>query len=125
MDRILVIGPPGSGKSTLSPRLSEITGVPRIDLNALQIKEDGHPVLQTEWNKISADLIAQDRWIFDGARLESLDQDLPRADAVILDHIPGLRSFYQWVKREVRSKDQWLKCLRLRRVGFALGISSG
>jgi adenylate kinase family enzyme len=109
MDRIIVIGPLGSGKTTLSRRLSEITGIPHVELDKLRLNDGGDPVPKDEWNKIESSLLAQERWIFDGASIGSLDVQLSRADTLIVVHIPRHRSFYQWIKREIRSRDQWFR----------------
>jgi adenylate kinase family enzyme len=49
MNRIVVIGPLGGGKSTLRRRLSEIIGVPIVKLDDIRMKDEGHPVPHDEW----------------------------------------------------------------------------
>lgn len=81
--RILIIGCPGSGKSTLSRRLSEETGLPVVHLDALywlpgwveRSKEDFDARLQCELEK--------PRWIIDGNYTRTLPMRLERCDAVI------------------------------------------
>jgi adenylate kinase family enzyme len=100
MNRILVIAPLGSGKTTLSRRLSEITGIPHVELDKLRLNDDGDPVPKDEWEKTESDLLARDQWILDGASIGSLDVQLSRADTVIVVHIPRHRSFYQCQTRD-------------------------
>ena len=81
--RILIIGCPGSGKSTLSRRLSEETGLPVVHLDALywlpgwveRSKEDFDARLQRELEKPC--------WIIDGNYTRTLPMRLERCDAVI------------------------------------------
>lgn len=66
MNRVVVIGPPGAGKTTLSRRLADITGLPHIQLDELRFKDDGHPKPVEEWVAITDELIAADQWILEG-----------------------------------------------------------
>ncbi|HIF72736.1 MAG TPA: hypothetical protein EYQ61_09310 [Dehalococcoidia bacterium] len=109
MDRVVVIGPRGAGKSKLSRRLAEITGLPHIELDKLRFKDDGHPIPIKNWTEITEKLIAGEKWILEGPYMASLDLRLSRADTVIVVQPRRIRCFYQWIKREIRSKDQWLR----------------
>ena len=63
MTRVLLLGCAGSGKSTLARRLSEETGAPVIDLDAIwrgRIQETA------DFRATLASLHAQDAWISDG-----------------------------------------------------------
>ena len=109
MKRVIVIGAPGSGKSTLSRRLAAATGLPHIELDKLAFKDDGHMIPREDWLAINEELSSRDRWIIDGPYMASLDMRLKRADTVIVVQPGRFRCFYQWIKREARSKDQWLR----------------
>ena len=88
MTRILLLGCAGSGKTTLARRLSERTGAPVIDLDAIwrgrvQETSDFRATLQV--------LHAQAAWISAGNfAAVTFDLRVPRADLVVrrLDGLP-------------------------------------
>jgi adenylate kinase family enzyme len=69
MNRLIVIGQPGAGKSKLSRRLADITGLPHVALDKLRFKDDGHPIPTEEWIEITEKVIAEDKWILEGLTL--------------------------------------------------------
>lgn len=81
--RILIIGSAGSGKSTFSKKLGELTNIPVIHLD----KEYWLPNWQTPdkegWRKRIEELTLVDSWIMDGNYGSTLDLRLKRADLVI------------------------------------------
>lgn len=100
MNRVLVIGPLGAGKTTISRKLSELSGIPHIELDKLRLLSNCETVSPDEWTEIEEELLAKDRWIFGGVDVVRLAGHLARADTVIVVHIPRHRSFFQFVKRE-------------------------
>ena len=109
MELVLVIGPLGAGKTTISRKLLELSGIPHIELDKLRLRKNGDAIPAEEWKKIEEELLAQDRWIFEGARVADLAEQLARADTVIVVHIARHRSFFQFVKREFFNWEQWIK----------------
>lgn len=91
MQRVLVMGSSGSGKSTFAQRLSEITGLPIVSIDALFWKPGWVESERTEFRERMAKVTRRPRWIMDGnytsaageARREVADTviwfDLPRA----------------------------------------------
>ncbi len=90
MERILVMGSSGSGKSTFAQRLSAITGFPTVSLDALFWKPGWTPSNAAEFNERVAEVVRQPRWIMDGNFTTSGAGDLRRslADAVIWFDLP-------------------------------------
>ena len=84
MQRILVIGSSGSGKSTFSLRLGAITGLPIVHIDQLYWGAGWVPVPTEVYRQRMHDAIASERWIMDGNSPNTLDLRLPRADKVIL-----------------------------------------
>jgi adenylate kinase family enzyme len=90
MQRILVMGSSGSGKSTFARRLSEITGLPIVSLDALFWKPGWVASDATEFNRRATEAAHRPRWIMDGNFTSSGAGELRRsvADAVVWFDLP-------------------------------------
>lgn len=84
MRRVLVLGCPGSGKTTFSTALAARTGLPLISLDREYWQPGWVPSPRVVWRQRVAELSAGDAWIQDGNYDSSLDIRLPRADTVVL-----------------------------------------
>lgn len=90
MQRVLVIGISGAGKSTFSRALGAKTGLPIIHLDT-EFWQPGWKVTPTaEWNVKVAELIKRDAWIMDGNFAGTFDLRMPRADALVWFDYPRL-----------------------------------
>ena len=66
MQRVLVMGSSGSGKSTFARRLSEITGIPLVSLDALYWKPGWVASDNAEFGQRVAEVALQSQWVMDG-----------------------------------------------------------
>ena len=99
MQRVLVIGIPGAGKSTFSCALGARTGLPVIHLDK-EFWQPGWTVTPREpWRARVAELAARQAWIMDGNYGASLDLRLPRADALFWFDYPRLLCLGRALKR--------------------------
>jgi adenylate kinase family enzyme len=87
MQRVLLFGCSGAGKSTFSRRLAEATGLPRTELDAVFWQPGWVMTPRSEsFPKIEA-LCAEPAWILDGNYTSSLHIRISRADtAILLDY---------------------------------------
>lgn len=100
--RILVLGAPGSGKSTYSKELADALDLPCYELDQyVQLLNDN----ETNYNNFiltQTSIVSKDRWVIDGAQLESLNIRYGRADLVIYLHCPRWKCFYRILKRSIQ-----------------------
>lgn len=105
MKRIVILGPTGSGKTTLGLRLAEKLGVKPVDLDDLHWKPASEGAWQhrtTEEMYVLAEAAASgDKWIIMGNYSKVKDAVWPRADAFIWINYPFPRVFWQLLKRSV------------------------
>ena len=66
MKKIIVIGCPGSGKSTFAGKLNKKTGLPLFHLDNIWWKEDKTNISKEEFDQILNSIVCQDKWIIDG-----------------------------------------------------------
>jgi adenylate kinase family enzyme len=83
MQRVLVLGCCGAGKSTLSRRIAAITGLPRIELDTHYWHPGWQATPREAWAQTVAALCERPAWIMDGNYTGTLPLRLARADAVI------------------------------------------
>lgn len=88
MKRILVLGSPGSGKSTFSRKLSEKTNLPICYLDRLFWNADKTTVSREEFQKRLAKELLKDKWIMDGNYSFTLKERLKACDTVFLLDYP-------------------------------------
>lgn len=103
MQRVLVIGSPGAGKSTLSRELARRTGLPVIHLDAEYWRAGWIGPDTNEWIARTREIVAGERWIVDGNYGSTLGRRLSRADTVIwLDYSTPL-CLWRVIRRVVTS----------------------
>jgi adenylate kinase family enzyme len=86
MQRVLVIGCSGAGKSTFARALGRQTGLPVVHIDQL--------FWQPNWRKVSPEIylahldqaVAGEQWIIDGNYPSTLDRRIPRADTIVWLH---------------------------------------
>ena len=83
MQKVLIVGSPGAGKSVLARRLHAATGLPLHYLDCLWHRPDGGHVTAAEFDRALAQVLAQQRWIVDGNYLRTLPVRLAACDAVV------------------------------------------
>lgn len=84
MERILVIGSPGAGKSTLARKLSLVLNLPLYHIDNLYYNCDGEHVSREELILRLDPILRSERWIIDGNYSATFRHRLAFATAVIL-----------------------------------------
>ncbi|MDH4981632.1 adenylate kinase [Hyphomicrobium sp. D-2] len=83
MQRILVIGCPGAGKSTASRRMAKALDLPLVHLDRHYWQAGWEPTSPELWRDKVRQLVAAPRWIIDGNYTGTLDLRLASADTVL------------------------------------------
>ena len=84
MKRIVVTGSPGSGKSVLSLKLHEKTGLPLYHLDNIWWKPDRTHISRAEFDETLAAILEKDEWIIDGSYSRTFEPRFAACDTVIL-----------------------------------------
>lgn len=82
MKNVIVIGCPGSGKSTFSRKLNSIIGLPLFYLDMLFHKSDKTTYSNEEFDEKLSTILAQEKWIIDGNYARTLPIRLEQCDTV-------------------------------------------
>lgn len=88
MQKVLVIGCPGAGKSTFARRLRDRTGLPLYYLDRLWHKADRTNVTREAFDRGLAQWLARPAWILDGNYSRTLPQRLEACDTVFFLDFP-------------------------------------
>jgi adenylate kinase family enzyme len=102
MKRIVIIGNPGAGKSTLAVQLGKFLNLPVIHLDK-EFWQPGWVETDPEiWRQKVHEMSAAEEWIIDGTYDSSIDIRLPRADTIIFLDFPTLTCIWRIFKRVFR-----------------------
>jgi len=81
--KALVLGPPGSGKSTISKLIGNKVGIPVIHLDQHFFGPNWSDPDREDFRQIVEELCNQSHWVMDGGYGSTLDHRLRQADTVI------------------------------------------
>jgi hypothetical protein len=99
MRRVLIVGCPGAGKSTLAKELADITKLPVIHLDRHYWLAGWRRPDNESWQKTVEKLVSQPIWIMDGNYSGTLKQRLASADTLIHLDYPTLLCLWRVVRR--------------------------
>jgi len=98
MNRVLVIGCPGAGKSTFSRKLAHKTSLPLVHLDSYyhqDLWDADEDVKREQWRAKVTEMIAAERWIIDGNYGGSFDIRFPAADTIVFLDYPRWLSLWR------------------------------
>lgn len=102
MNRIMIIGPPGAGKTTLARELGDILDIEVIHLDRYfwhEGWEKAKSVSMSKWEKQQHAFMSRDSWIIDGSYHDTLDSRVSGADIIIFLDMPRLLCIWRVIKR--------------------------
>jgi adenylate kinase family enzyme len=102
MQRIVVLGSGGAGKSTFSVRVARETGLPLVHLDALYWKPGWVESSKSEWAATVEEIVRGEQWIVDGNYGGTLEQRLAACDTVIFLDVPRHQCLWRVIKRRLR-----------------------
>lgn len=88
MKKVIVIGCPGSGKTTFSEKLNKITGLPLYHLDAIWHKPDKTHIPREEFDWRIQEIFKTSEWIIDGNYSRTIEMRLKECDTVFLFDLP-------------------------------------
>ena len=113
-DKIIVLGCPGSGKSTFAKRLHARTGLPLIHLDNIWWKPDRTHISRDEFDMQLAVLLQGEKWIMDGDYSRTYEVRFRACDTIIfldyseeecmngiIDRVGKSRTDIPWVEHRI------------------------
>ena len=88
MNKIIVIGCPGSGKTTFCEKLRDVTKLPLFYLDAIWHKADRTHISRDEFDARLSEILSLDSWIIDGNYSRTLERRISACDTVFLFDLP-------------------------------------
>jgi len=107
MNRVAIIGCPGTGKTTFAGKLAKKTELPVIHLDYYyhQTEHDYYHD-KAAWIKWVEQLIRQDKWIMDGNYSSTFEARFKQADTIIFFDLPRRTSLYGVIKRRIQYRNK-------------------
>ncbi len=117
--RIIVIGPMGSGKSTLTRKIAQKFRIPRLELDRLWFEAGGNDCVVNDCTEEEKQLIKEkirqgvsdflavnDQWVVDGTHSKIQPSVAEKANTVVLIQRSILTRLFSHVMRVIKDKDR-------------------
>lgn len=111
LNRIIVVGTTGSGKTTMAGRLAQKLNLPHTELDALNWGPDWTMLPNENFRALVDQASSKNRWVIDGNYSRSRDITWPRADTIVwLDYsLPRIlwRLWRRTLRRTLTKEELW------------------
>ena len=88
MKKSIIIGCPGSGKTTFAEKLQKCTGLPLYYLDAIWHKPDKTHIPREEFDERIKEIFSTSEWIIDGNYSRTIEMRMQECDTVFLFDLP-------------------------------------
>lgn len=88
MKKVIIIGCPGSGKTTFAEKLNKCTGIQLFYLDAIWHKPDRTHISRDEYDEILEEIFKLGEWIIDGNYSRTIEKRIEKCDTVFLFDLP-------------------------------------
>ena len=88
MNKVIIIGCPGSGKTTFAEKLQKCTALPLYYLDAIWHKPDKTHIPREEFDQRITEIFSEEKWIIDGNYKRTIEMRIKECDTVFLFDLP-------------------------------------
>lgn len=106
MQRVMIVGQPGSGKSTVALAMAATTGLPVFHMDHIHWQPGWTPRPDPEKDALCAAVEALPTWIFEGNYLRTATSRMARADLLIWLDVPLWRRIWRVTARTLQQLGQ-------------------
>lgn len=99
LNRVMIFGLPGSGKSTFATKLAQHLNLPIFHLDKHFYIENWIERDYQEFLDIQQHFVDQPKWVIDGNAMQSLEMRFQKADTAIYFHFPVFVCLWRILKR--------------------------
>jgi adenylate kinase family enzyme len=127
VQRVVILGRGGAGKSTLARQLGAVTGLPVTELDTLFWQAGLTVPDPGQWRACQRELVLRDAWILDGdlgPYDRALDARLRAADTIIVLNLSLWRCIWRTLRRGREGADYWRWVLTYRRRSLPVIMSA-
>jgi adenylate kinase family enzyme len=110
VQRVVILGRSRAGKSALARQLSDVTGIPAVELDALFWQPGPTPVDPSRWAACQHELVQRSCWILDGdlgPYDTALEVRLRAADTIVVLDFTFLRCAWRTLRRGREQAEYW------------------
>ena len=102
MERVVVVGCCGSGKSYVAREIGRLTGAPVTHLDAIYYDDEWNTAPMDDFADAQRELVAAPRWVIDGNYNSTLEIRLRACDTVVFVDVPTRSCLWGMVSRQLR-----------------------
>ncbi len=106
MKRVMIVGAPGSGKSTVAVRLGAMTGLPVFHMDRIHYLPGWVERGRAEKIAMANAIEASDAWIFEGGLSSTYDNRAARSDLIVWLDLPLLLRLWRVTRRVITTYGQ-------------------
>ena len=88
MNKVIIIGCPGSGKTTFAEKLQKCTALPLYYLDAIWHKPDKTHIPREEFDQRITGIFSEEKWIIDGNYKRTIEMRIKECDTVFFFDLP-------------------------------------
>lgn len=99
ISKVLILGGPGSGKTTLSKKMAKFLELPIINLDNLNYKKNWIQRDKKERDRIIRKKMNEDEWLMEGIYKSTLRERAEKADLIIFLEYPTYFLLFRVIKR--------------------------
>ena len=97
----MIIGGPGSGKTTLALHLGKLTGLPVVHIDPLYWKPGWVERSKDETHRLLREAASTERWIIEGNNSTTFQDRILRADTLIVLDLSTPRRLWRVIRRTI------------------------